>query len=271
MSALSPRCTIERSFSYTSHRIQTEVRSEIVNGFGEPRPCTPAALVTCWSVITPETGARISTMPEGWSRLVIAEHAKLLRRGLHIHFGLGFGVLRDLQIVQRDRALGIKELGALQLSARELFIRDRLLVVGKGAGNIRALHAQQHLAFFHRVAQARVDFDHAAGRQGNHRNGPGDVGSDGAGNPQLRSGAVLDRGRQRKLLGMIHLKNIGVLDTARPSAEAGSGVRIVCRLAAAAMTARPSRKRKRGIAMLCASHWMTSRPTARFNWLAASK
>ena len=42
-----------------------EDRSEMVNGFGEARPCTPPAAVTCWSVITPDTGARTSMMADG--------------------------------------------------------------------------------------------------------------------------------------------------------------------------------------------------------------
>jgi hypothetical protein len=46
--------TIDNNFDVTlSHTTQTVERSEIVNGF-EPRACTPAALVTSWSVMTPE-------------------------------------------------------------------------------------------------------------------------------------------------------------------------------------------------------------------------
>ena len=85
---------------------------EIGNGerIGRARPCTPAALVTCWSVITPETGARISTMPRGLIEIGAAQHAKLLGGGFDIHLGLVFGVLRDLQIVQRDGALVVQQL-----------------------------------------------------------------------------------------------------------------------------------------------------------------
>src|SRR5271157_306541 len=58
ISAVSPRRTLARSFSYTSQTIHTHDKSEIVKGFaGADNPCTPDALVTCWSVITPETGA----------------------------------------------------------------------------------------------------------------------------------------------------------------------------------------------------------------------
>ena len=36
-------------------------------GIGADNPCTPAAFVTCWSVITPDMGAMMSTIPDGWS------------------------------------------------------------------------------------------------------------------------------------------------------------------------------------------------------------
>src|ERR1035441_6428438 len=67
MSAVSPSRTLARSFSYTSQTIQTDERSDIVNGLGLLNACTADALVTCWSVITPETGAKISTIPTGLS------------------------------------------------------------------------------------------------------------------------------------------------------------------------------------------------------------
>src|SRR6202043_2197707 len=60
ISAVSPSRTLARSFSYTSQRIQMFDKSEIVKGFAEDRLCTPDALVTCWSVITPEIGALTS-------------------------------------------------------------------------------------------------------------------------------------------------------------------------------------------------------------------
>src|SRR5579862_2915238 len=65
MSAVSPKRTLARSFSYTSQRIQMLERSEIVNGFAEERLCTPDEFVTCWSVITPEIGALTSTIALG--------------------------------------------------------------------------------------------------------------------------------------------------------------------------------------------------------------
>ncbi len=47
ISAVSPRRTLAMSFSYTSQTIQTDERSEIVNGLGVLNACTAAALVTC--------------------------------------------------------------------------------------------------------------------------------------------------------------------------------------------------------------------------------
>src|ERR1035438_3026117 len=66
-SAVSPSRTLAMSFSYTSQTIHTDETSDIVNGLGVLKACTADALVTCWSVITPDTGAKMSTMPMGRS------------------------------------------------------------------------------------------------------------------------------------------------------------------------------------------------------------
>jgi len=50
-------------------------------GIGAPKPCTPDALVTCWSVITPEIGAKMSTTPrDDLCRCREAEVVRLLHR-----------------------------------------------------------------------------------------------------------------------------------------------------------------------------------------------
>src|SRR5712692_7354527 len=65
-SAVSPTFTLARLFSYTSQRTQTEERSAMVNGLGElSRDFTPADAVTFCSTITPDVGARTSTVPAG--------------------------------------------------------------------------------------------------------------------------------------------------------------------------------------------------------------
>ena len=55
--------------------------------------------MTCWSVMTPEIGAKISTM-EFMLVGIVAEQPQMFGRGFHRYLGLVFGVLRDLQIVQ---------------------------------------------------------------------------------------------------------------------------------------------------------------------------
>ena len=112
-----PAARTARLFSYTSHTIQTWERSEMVNGLGEASPCVPEAAVTCWSVITPETGAKISTIGRGVVG-VGAQHLEMLERGLDRHFGLGLGILRHFQILLRNGALVEQQLGAVQLGAR---------------------------------------------------------------------------------------------------------------------------------------------------------
>ena len=58
----------------------------------------------------------------GMIQVRIAEHAKFLGCGLDVDLGFVLGVLRDLQIVQRNGAALVQLLGALQLCASQLLI-----------------------------------------------------------------------------------------------------------------------------------------------------
>ena len=44
---------------------------------------------------------------------IVAHQAEMFGHGFHVHLGFVFGVLRDLQIVQRDGAVVVQVLGAL--------------------------------------------------------------------------------------------------------------------------------------------------------------
>src|SRR5260370_42506883 len=104
-----------------------------------------------------------------------AQHAKALRRVLHVHLSFVLHILRWLEIVQRDGPFVVEELSAFELDARELCVGDRLSVIGKRSGQVRALQAQQKLALLYRVAEARVNLYHAAGGYRNDRNASRDV------------------------------------------------------------------------------------------------
>ena len=69
-----------------------------------------------------------------------AQHAQMLFRGFDRDFGFVFRVDGDFVIFLRHGACFEQRLGALQLSARQHFVRDGLPVIGEGAGDIRALH-----------------------------------------------------------------------------------------------------------------------------------
>ena len=121
-----------------------------------------------------------------------------------VYFGLVFGVLRHLQIVQGHGAVLVQILGALQLSAGENLIRDGLPVIRIAARNIVAANGQQQLAFLHGVAEPRVNGHDAAGSERDDRDVAGDVGRDCARDDQLGGGGMLGRRGQRELLRMVH-------------------------------------------------------------------
>ena len=153
--------------------------------------------------MTPETGAKISTM-KFMLVGIVAEQPQMLGRGFHGYFGLVFGVLRDLQIVQCDGAVLVKILGALILSPGENLIRDRHFVSRIAAGDIVASNGHQQLAFLHGVAQPRVNRHDAAGGERDDGDVAGNVGRHRASNHQLGSRGMLGRRGERKLLRMIH-------------------------------------------------------------------
>jgi hypothetical protein len=97
------------------------------------------------------------------------------------------------------------------LRARQSLIRYRLPVIGKSLRDILTLYAHQKLPLTDGIAKAGANIHHAAGRQRNHGDVSRDVGADGASYVQLRSGFVLARSGQRKLLGMLDAEGAAVL------------------------------------------------------------
>ena len=163
---------------------------------------------------------------------VCPQDLKMIQRGFNGDLGLGFGVLGDLKIVLRNRAMFIKVFRARELRVRQGFIRHRLPVIGKCLRNVLALHPHQELPFRHGVAKAGVNIHNASRGERNHRDASRNVGADGAGYIQFRGGFVLFRRGQGKLLGVINAECAAILFLLDLRGRRRSGFRIS--LAAAA-------------------------------------
>ena len=105
----------------------------------------------------------------------------------HDDFGLVFGVLGHLHIVQRNGAVLVEILGALQLGSGQNLIRYRLPVGRIAARHIVAANGHQQLALLHGIAEARVNGHDASRGEGDDRDVAGNVGSDCPRDDQLRS------------------------------------------------------------------------------------
>ena len=90
-------------------------------------------------------------------------------------------------------------LGAQVGLVGELLVVDGFQVGVEGVGDVRALHFEEQLAFFHVVVEAGLDVDHAAVGQRDDGNLAGDVGKDGAGGVQLGGGLDLSSRGEREL------------------------------------------------------------------------
>ena len=192
------------------------------------------------------------------------QHAKLLRGVLDVNFGFVLHVLRGLIVVQRNRSPVVQEPGTFVLDARKFFVRYGLAIIGKGGGDVGALHAEQHLPFLDRVSEARLDFHHAAGGNGDDRNVSRDIRIDRPGHGQLDSGKMLDDPRQRELFGTVDLKDVGLLGVLDHRRRRRFCLGVAFRIAASG-NQQASAGEEGGLGKTQASHGITSRPTASFN------
>ena len=155
--------------------------------------------------MTPETGARISMMPLGWS-ISAPNTCRCSAVVSTVTFASLIRVLCHFQIFLSDRALFLQILGAFQLRLRRASHPPPPAGNRRSAGDVRALHPHQQLPFGDRIAQPRVDFDDAARSQRNHRNLPRDIG----GSPYRWCSAPARHRwtcrHHRKLVGMIHFR-----------------------------------------------------------------
>jgi hypothetical protein len=142
-----------------------------------------------------------------------------------------------------------------------------LFVIRIGPGDIRALHFHQDLALGHGIAQPGENFDHPAGCQRDHRNGPRYVGAHHAGHVQLGRRVDLARGHQRKFAGVVHLeqtRRLDPLDLGRRW-RFRFGVAFALRAAAGQCQGQGQSQAHSRNRQFTPFHWITSRPTARFN------
>ena len=107
---------------------------------------------------------------------VIPKQFQMLGRGIQGDLCVIFGVLGDFQVLRRNGAMFVEQLGSIQLLSREKLIRDGLAVGVESSRNVVAAYAQEHLPLLDRVAETRADIDDATGGQGDDRNRAGDVG-----------------------------------------------------------------------------------------------
>ncbi len=135
----------------------------------------------------------------------------MLSCGLQIHFGFFFRIPGYLQVVQRDRAMGMKILGALELRAREFLVGNGFAVIRIASGNVIAANPQQHVALFDRIAQASANLHDAARGQRDDRHVPRNVWSYNSRHNQFRPGCARHRCDQRNLFRMIDLDHASVL------------------------------------------------------------
>ena len=139
-----------------------------------------------------------------------AEMPKVLGGRLHINLRLVLGVLRNLKVIQGDGAVFVQIVCAFQLRMRENLAGQGFPVIGKCARDIVAANTQEDLARFDRVAEARVDGNHAAGSKRNHRYSSRNIGGYGARYNQFRDGRARGCLSQGKLLRMVHFEDADV-------------------------------------------------------------
>jgi hypothetical protein len=118
----------------------------------------------------------------------------MLGSGFDVYFGFVCGVFGYLKIVKGDGAVVVEAFGAIELSVGKSFVGDGFAIVRVGSGDVRALHAEEELAFLYCVAEAGANFDYAAGGDGDYGNSAGYIGADCAGDDELRCGFVFGGG-----------------------------------------------------------------------------
>ena len=193
-----------------------------------------------------------------------AQHAQVIEGGLDRNLRFSLGVLGDFQIFLRDGAFIEKNLGAIELRVRQRFVGEGLLVIGVRPGDIGALHFHQELALGHGISQAGEDLDDAAGRQRNHRNVSRHIGADHAGHFQFGRRVDLARDASGNLPGSSTLKKPApcTCSTWAGGGASALGSPLPCALQPASNSqAQPPGR----VSQFEPFHWITSRPTARFN------
>ena len=268
-----PTCTLARSFSYTSQTIQTWDRSAMVNRFGElSSVLTPAAAVTFCSVMTPETGATMSMTGEGWSTSAPSTRSRS-QRGFHIDLGLLRGVLRDFQVLLRDRALVVQELGAVRVArCASVCVGLALPVIGERRGDVGALDAHQQLTLGRPCRPAARESRPRGPR-------PARSPERSATHPRVTTPVTFSSGAASRAAAVAS-GNCSGWSTLTRSASGSCSTSAAGGASAfgsgwpplalqPAKTHTPAVTQRSSATLSTDLHGITSRPTARFNWLAA--
>src|SRR5262249_26459563 len=152
--------------------------------------------------------------------------------------------------------------------ANKLFVHRSFSIIRKSCRHIRALHSEEHLAFLDKIPEPRLDFDDSACRNRNHRHIARNVRSHHPGRSQFRQRLVLGGGDERELLRVGYSYDAYVLLMLDLRRRRSLCLRIALGLRAARGKQAKAEKKCNRLG-LQGIHWMTSRPAARFTWLAA--
>ncbi len=202
--------------------------------------------------------------------LVRTENLEPFGGGFDGNVRLLFGLLRDFEILLGNGAAVVQDLGARELGVREFLVGHGLAIIRKGLGEIGALHAHEKLALLYGVTQARANFHDTPGRQGDHGDTARDVDADHAGNAQFGSSGTVGYGGQREALRMIHRDQGAILFIYHLRRGRVFELGILGRkISGAAGREHGERNRQGGRQAMRLVHGITSRPTAKFIWLAA--
>ncbi len=161
----------------------------------------------------------------------------------------------------------IKILGTNVCLIRKSLVVDRLQVGIKSIRTVGALHLQEQLAFSDGVAEASLDINYAAAGKRDDGDLASDIRIHRAGDLQLRSSFDPLCGNQRKLIRLIngnqtHIAGSRILGWRRSPV---SRVEFFFTCGQREAYGEATDTFQKGLV----HHWITSRPTARFNWLAA--
>src|ERR1700739_404494 len=128
-----------------------------------------------------------------WMIDIAAKQFEMLLGNILSDLRLDFGILRDLEIVKRDRPMLVEFLRAFPLGLCNHLIGHATLICAKSPRNIVGANAKQNLHFLDFIAEARLDLYDASGRHRNYRHRPRNVWPNRPGSNEFRRCGVFLR------------------------------------------------------------------------------